>query len=120
VNGIVDEELRALIDVPVSAAKREQKTPLRVWIDTAFNGGLVIPREQIKKLKLKKSSATQAVLADGQTVELETYACLLEWFGKEYRTQVVANDGAYPLLGTILLAGRRLNIDYVAKTVRLE
>jgi clan AA aspartic protease len=120
VNGFVDEELRALVDISVSATKGVTKTSLRVWIDTAFNGGLVIPREQIRKLKLKKSSTTQAVLADGQTVELETYSCLLEWFGKEYRTQVVANDGAFPLLGTILLADRRLNIDYVAKSLTLE
>ncbi len=103
-NGIVDAELRALVDVSVSATKGSFKTPLRVWVDTAFNGGLVIPRDEIRRLKLKKSSTAHAVLADGHTVELETYSCLLEWFGKEYRTQVVANDGAFPLLGTMLLA----------------
>ena len=59
------------------------------------------------------------MLADGTTVELETYACFLDWFGATYETQIIANDGEYPLLGTMLLAGRKLEIDYVAKTVTL-
>lgn len=42
-NGIVDGSLRALLDVSVAAAESAKKQVLRVWIDTAFNGGLVIP-----------------------------------------------------------------------------
>ena len=45
--------------------------------------------------------------------------CYLDWFGGTYRVQVMATDGAYPLLGTQLLAGRRLTIDYAARTVEL-
>jgi len=44
----------------------------------------------------------------------------LEWFGDAYRTQVVSNDGAFPLLGTLLLADRKLMIDYKTKTVALD
>jgi predicted aspartyl protease len=66
-----------------------------------------------------KESSAEAILADGHSVELETYACFVEWFGKSYETQIVANDGEYPLLGTMLLEGHHLNIDYQAKTVEL-
>jgi hypothetical protein len=45
--------------------------------------------------------------------------CFFDWFGGTYQTQVVASDGAYPLLGTLLLSSRRLAIDYTAKTVEL-
>ena len=90
-----------------------------VWIDTAFNGTLVIPRKQIAELGLVKESSAEAVLADGHFVELETFACFFDWFGSSYKTQVVANDGKYPLLGTMLLDGHRLDIDYQAKTVEL-
>ena len=34
--------------------------------------------------------------------------------------QVVANDGQYPLLGTTLLAGRKLFIDYEQSTLTLN
>ena len=119
-NGSVDDELRALMVVSVSAIKSAQKEPLNVWIDTVFNGGLVIPRQTIEALGLKKASATQAILADGQLVELETFSCFVNWFGKEFRTQVVANEGPFPLLGTMLLAKRHLSIDYERKTLTLE
>jgi clan AA aspartic protease len=120
VNGIVDEELRALIDVSISARSGGDKRSVRVWIDTAFNGGLAIPRSEIERLGLKEASSTPAVLADGQLVNLTTFTCYLQWFGNEYRTQVVANDGDFPLLGTMLLAERDLAISYRQKSVSLD
>ncbi|MGA2620653.1 MAG: clan AA aspartic protease [Thermoguttaceae bacterium] len=119
-NGIVDESMRALVDVSVAAAKDAQKQVLTAWIDTAFNGGLVIPRQHVERLGLKQASTTRAILADGRSVELETFTCHLEWFGEVYRTQAVSNDGEFPLLGTLLLADRKLTIDYRTKTVTLD
>jgi len=52
VNGIVDEKLRALIRVPVSASTDGERKEIVVWIDTAFNGGLVIPKPRIEELGL--------------------------------------------------------------------
>ena len=118
-NGFVDDKLRALLHLPVSASNGGQRTDLVVWIDTAFNGGLVIPRKQIAELRLVAESSAEAILADGRSVELETFACFLDWFGNSYETQIIANDGEYPLLGTMLLDGHRLEIDFQAKTVEL-
>jgi hypothetical protein len=53
-------------------------------------------------------------------VELPTFTCYLEWFGKEYRTQILANDGAHPLLGTTLLDGHDLSVSYTRKIVELD
>ena len=119
-NGIVDKSMRALLDVSVAAAKGAKRQVITVWIDTAFNGGLAIPRQHIERLGLKQASTTRAILADGRPVDLETFTCHLEWFGDEYRTQVVATDGEFPLLGTLLLADRKLTIDYKTKTVVLD
>jgi hypothetical protein len=52
-------------------------------------------------------------------VVLDSFVCYLHWFGETYRTQAVATDAVYPLLGTQFLAGRRLVIDYAAGTVEL-
>jgi len=117
--GFVDDKLRALVRIPVSASRGGERTEMVAWIDTAFNGGLVIPRKLIAELGLEKESSAEAILADGHSVELETFACFFDWFGQSYETQIVANDGAYPLLGTMLLDGHRLIIDYESKTVEL-
>ncbi len=117
--GFVDDQLRALLRVPVSASRDGPRTELLAWIDTAFNGGLTIPRKLVAKLGLPKRSSAEAILADGRSVELETFACYFDWFGNTYETQIAASDGEFPLLGTMLLEGHRLNIDYAAKTVEL-
>jgi predicted aspartyl protease len=88
-------------------------------VDTAFNGGRTIPRALVAGLGLPQESSVEAVLADGRTVALETFGCFFDGFGGTYQTQVVARDGAYPLLGTQRLSSRRLAIDYAAKTVEL-
>ena len=119
-NGFVDEKLRAMVSVPVAATNAGDRTDLAVWIDTAFNGGLIIPRKHIESLGLVQESSAEAVLANGKTVELETYACFFDWFGATYETQIVANDGEYPLWGTTLLSGRKLEIDYRAKAVAIS
>ena len=117
--GFVDDMLRALLRGAVSASRGGERTDLVVWIDTAFNGGLAIPRQRVAELALSKQSSAEAVLADGRSVELEMFACFLDWFGNTYETQVAAGDGGYPLLGTMLLDGHRLDINYPAKTIEL-
>lgn len=118
-NGFVDDQLRALLRVPISASRDGARTELVAWIDTAFNGGLAIPRKQVDELKLSKQSSAEAILADGRSVELETFACFFDWFGNTFETQIAASDGDYPLLGTLLLDGHRLEINYAAKTVEV-
>ena len=118
--GIVDEEDRALMDVPVSDALYGAYTPVRAWIDTAFDGHLVFPRELIEQLNLETLIETEAVLADGSKVTLETFVCFVDWFGNRLPLQVIANEGRFPLLGTGLLKQRVLHIDYAKKELRLD
>ena len=46
--GFVDDGLRALLRVPVSASRDGRRMDVEVWIDTAFNGGLAIPRSTLR------------------------------------------------------------------------
>ncbi len=75
---------------------------------------------EIKVSDVKSLVETEAVLADGSKVILETFVCFLEWFGKRVPLQVIANDGRFPLLGTGLLEQRVLHIDYARKTLTLD
>jgi hypothetical protein len=51
---------------------------------------------------------------------LESFACVLNWFGESRPVEVIANDGEFPLLGVGLLLGHRLVIDYMQSTVTIE
>lgn len=80
-NGLVDEFGRALMDLKIRSAGNEVPVEITVWIDTAFNGELVVSRAIIESLGLEQSAVIRAKLADGNEVTLESYACILDWFG---------------------------------------
>ena len=111
-NGLIDTYGRALLTIKIRPDTSKNPTPVEVWIDTGFNGDLVLPRPQIDSLGLRKSGSVDAVLADGSPVELSTHTCMIDWFGHERRLEVVANDGEYPLLGVGLLLGLELRANY--------
>ncbi len=117
--GRVDGDGRALLRVPLAATANGPRTEVEAWVDTAFNGALTMPRAVATGLGLADGMSTDALLADGSRVVLDSFVCYLDWFGGTYLTQAVATDGAHPLLGTQLLAGRRLVVDYAASTVEL-
>lgn len=88
--GRVDDQLRALLRVPLSAAMGGPRTEVEAWVDTAFNGSLTLPQATAAGLGLPQNAASEAVLADGSRVALESFGCHLDWFGATYRVQAVA------------------------------
>ena len=119
-NGFVDDDLRALVKIKVGPPDSNEAKEIAVWVDTAFNGSLVLPEVIVEEFILPQQSTAEAILADGKKVELATFGCAIEWFGKTYVTQVTSNASPYGLLGTMLLKGRKLVIDYESKSVTIE
>lgn len=80
--GRVDEARRALLDLQVATGALTKSTTVTTWVDTAFDGFLVFSKSTIESLGLIQEAATQAILADGNRVILESYGCRIEWFGE--------------------------------------
>ncbi|MFM7164751.1 MAG: clan AA aspartic protease [Planctomycetaceae bacterium] len=118
--GSIDESGRALLDVQISRKLNSEGIAVTTWIDTAFDGQLVLPLQLIKELELDSLAQTEAILADGSKVTLEVFFCYIDWFGERRPIQIIANDGRYPLLGTELLENRILHIDYRMRTLSLD
>ena len=110
--GSIDEIGRALLSVRIGPDSESQHVTIEVWIDTGFTGDLVLPQATIDALALRQSGSVDAILADGSQIEVKTYTCVVNWFGKERRLEVIANDGDYPLLGIGLLLGLELRANY--------
>ena len=119
-NGHVDGTGRALVTVSIRPSDAAAAHEVRVWVDTGFNGDLVLPLQDIDDLALPHSGTVKAILADGSEVALKTYTCLINWFGEERSLEVVANEGDYPLLGVGLLAGLDLHISYRTGKITIE
>ncbi len=90
--GTVDESLRALCDVPVSRKPDQEITSVTAWIDTAFDGHLVFSKKLIHELELESLADSEAILADGSKVVIETYVCYVDWFGSLKPVQVIGNS----------------------------
>lgn len=119
-NGTVDDLGRALVVLNVRATEKEEPIELTVWIDTAFTGELVIPRSAIQAMRLPQSAAVMAGLADGTEVVLESFSCIIDWFGDARVVEVIESDTRFPLLGIGLLRDRRLEIDYRSRSVGVD
>ena len=76
-NGHVDSNGHALVTVSIRPSNATTIRELPVWIDTGFNGDLVLPQQHIDDLALPHSGTVKAILADGSEVALKTYACLI-------------------------------------------
>ena len=118
-NGQIDDDNRALLRVAVRSKLNAEAATVEAWVDTAFDGHFVFSSALIEELELETLVETEAILADGTKVTLETFVAYLDWFGEVIPVQVVANVGQFPLIGTALLDQRRLVIDYRQRTVEL-
>ena len=73
--GQVDEAGRALLTLSVKSVAGSDPIELVVWVDTAFDGELVVPLNAIHDWELPQTAAVQATLADGTAVVLDTFDC---------------------------------------------
>jgi clan AA aspartic protease len=86
-----------------------------VSIDTGFNGGLVLPRAEAVRLNL--TVLGRVPIGGGRSRQIADITELeIEWMSKSRTIEVIISDGDDSLLGTELLDGSRLIIDYVAHT----
>jgi clan AA aspartic protease len=117
--GHVDADGRALLSITVRNPTSGATARWDAWIDTGFTGDLVVPRALLIALGLQPTSTATGILADGSQVVLDRYSCLVDWFGQQRPAEVIANDGAYPLLGVGLLNTHTLTIEYLASSLTL-
>jgi clan AA aspartic protease len=82
-------------------------------VDTGFNGYLTLPVPAVAALKLPLESTVVARLADGSESEIPIHLAEIRWNDKMEFVTVLAT-GTKPLLGTALLQGCRLTIEFNA------
>jgi clan AA aspartic protease len=95
-------------------------TEIECVIDTAFDGVLMLPRAFTEMLKMSVTDQTDVTWFDDTRVRRDVGRLRIRWLSAEYDAEVIVNEGDDSLLGTLLLAGTRLTIDYVARTVLVE
>ena len=80
-------------------------------IDTGFIGYLTLPLAAALAMNLPFLRRMPANLADDSTIFVEVYAATILWNGEEREVEVLAT-GKRPLIGTLLLNGNELNVQF--------
>jgi clan AA aspartic protease len=119
-NGRVDSGRRALVTIKLKRTATAPVREIEAWIDTGFNGDLVLPHSIIEELGLSQSATVDSQLGDGETAVLDTYSCLVDWFDRETQIQAISSKIRIPLLGVGLLINHRLTVDFPAKSLSIE
>ena len=89
-------------------------------IDTGFNGDLELPEALRVILQPRFKGQFHSLLAAGQTILEDTFEVQLSFDGESVLAEATFSNSHEILLGTGLLHCHHLEIDFPAKTARLE
>ena len=102
--------------IPLSIASQDWK----VTIDTGFNGDLELPESLRNSLNARYVGQATSALAGGQTIEEAVYLVDFPFDGEVVPAEATFVVEHHILIGTRLLRGYRLQINFVLQTVELE
>jgi clan AA aspartic protease len=111
ISGWVNAYREAVVRLPLRSSQGREQS-VEVVIDTGFNGYLTLPPDLIRELGLPFRRNGRAVLGDGSEITFDIHEAVILWDGKPRRIAVDAAD-TDPLLGTGLLSGHELSVEFV-------
>lgn len=116
IRGKVTEALEARLSlrlIGVSVA-----TEVECTLDTGFDGALVLPSNLIEQLGISPLSQMVFSMVGGTQVTADVALVEIEWLGEVLRVDAIIMEDW--LIGTTLLAGTHLVIDYASRTLNIE
>jgi clan AA aspartic protease len=114
-DGSVNAQLEAWLRVQATNGEL-----IECLIDTGFNGALVLPRAEAMHLSLTVLGRVPIIGVGRARMVADIAELEIEWLGQNRSVEVIISDGDDSLLGTELLDGSRLVVDYVAYTVTVS
>ena len=104
-------DLHAILPVTLRLPNQGELS-LEFIVDTGFTGFLTLPPKAIAALNLPFAESIPASLADDSEIQLPVYEAIILWNGTATEVRVLAT-GRRPLLGTALLQGQELVVQFV-------
>ena len=86
-------------------------------IDTGFTGALVLPQSLLETLHIEAFSQIDFRTVGGVWMTADITTIEIYWLGENRIIDVIVSESDDSLIGTELLDGARLTIDYLENTV---
>jgi len=116
--GYFDEAGSPTISVSVSG--RRTGITIDAIIDTGFNGALSIPISVAIPLGLELTATVEYELADGTIKQQMMFEATIQLGDEFFDTDILVNESDIALLGSELLKGKVLTVDYGNGTVEIS
>jgi clan AA aspartic protease len=113
--GRVEAAGNALVPIRLAAGET-----IECLLDTGFTGELVLPRTLVERLQLAITGVQECIVAGGGVLPAFTTLVEMNWLGVQRMARVIISEGDDLLLGTVLLEGTLLTIDYINYTVEIR
>ncbi|HEX3280938.1 MAG TPA: hypothetical protein VHR36_06865 [Pyrinomonadaceae bacterium] len=114
-SGKVNLFREALIEVKFSAG-----ASIECVVDTGFDGGLMLPRTLADGLQIQLLGELVFEMVGGARMSAPVGLANIEWLNKAREIEVIPGGGNDVLIGTELLAGTSLTIDYTSSVVTIS
>ena len=89
-------------------------------VDTGFRGELVLLRSFVTTIPFTRAGRELFTLVGGEEMEAQVVLTEIIWLGQKRTVRVVISESDDALIGTQLLQGTRLVIDYVSSEVEIS
>lgn len=109
--GVVNDRLEATLAVLV-VGPGGQSQEVTAVLDTGYNGAITLPVSVVSALSLPQAAPREVTLGDTSRRVFAYYTAEVVWDGQSRKVRVLCVEGD-PLIGTALLAGYKLNADFV-------
>lgn len=119
IKGYVDKYLQAKVPIAV-LDKAGHISPLDAVLDTGFNGQLCISINELSKIDLTFLHSEKFELADGRIADRDVFLGQIIFDGQKRLVTVILSGSRDTLIGTFLLADKKLEIDYPKQSVRIR
>lgn len=113
-SGSVNSLREALIEVRLSSGEA-----IVCVVDTGFDGGVMLPRAFADHLQLPIIGRLAFEMVGGTRLFAQVGLANIEWLDEVRQIEIIVSDGNDALIGTELLSGTTLKIDYVGQIVTI-
>jgi clan AA aspartic protease len=87
---------------------------IRCLMDTGFTGALVLPRDFVTSNNLRVVARETFTTVEEHVIEADIAVAEVEWLGETQTRRAIVSETGEAMIGTEMLIGTVLTIDYVA------
>jgi clan AA aspartic protease len=116
--GIIEQSRYPKLALPLVA--QGKRTDLKFLVDTGFDGEAALSYDHADHFDLEILQYAKVTYASGKWEQELVALGKIIWFGEERNVRVILSDDEQPAIGTKLLKGCVMTMDFIQDTLTID